>query len=99
MASRPQLHEKFKELTKNVYFRPPESERMKYPCILYDYSKVDTQHANNGLYHMMKGYKVTVIDENEDSEIPDKILAMPYCKFDRPYMADNLNHWVFTLYY
>jgi hypothetical protein len=29
----------------------------------------------------------------------DDILALPYCQFDRSYVSDNLNHFVFTLYF
>lgn len=101
MVRRLQLHEELCTLlnSRNVYFRPPASEKMKYPCILYDLSKMDTEHANNKPYTIDKAYRLTVIDEDEDSEIPDKVAMLSRCKFDRAYMADGLNHWVFTLYY
>jgi hypothetical protein len=40
-----------------------------------------------------------VIDRNPDSELPDKVIELPLCKFDRFYTADNLNHTVFTLFF
>ena len=42
---------------------------------------------------------MTVIDKNPDSEIVGKVSALPNCKFNRAYQKDNLNHYVFTLFY
>ena len=39
------------------------------------------------------------IDEDPDSLFVDKLIALPTCRFVRPYKADNLNHWVFALHY
>lgn len=83
---------------RHTYFNPPSSVRMKYPAIKYSLKSIDTRFANNGLYHNKPSYEVTLIDSNIDNEYVAKILKVPYCKFDRFYIADNLNHWVFTIY-
>lgn len=85
--------------TKNTYFQPPESVQMKYPAIVYSLSGMPSLHANDGVYLIGREYSVTVIDKNPDSRLPEKVAALPTCKFDRHYKADNLNHWVFTLRY
>lgn len=82
-----------------VYFQPPSSVKLVYPCIVYVLERVDIKHADNKPYMSAERYKVTIIDKDPDSEIPDTLLYMPRCKLDRPYTADNLNHWVFSLYY
>lgn len=82
-----------------VYFQPPSSVKLVYPCIVYVLDGVGTKHADNKPYMSARRYKVTIIDKDPDSEIPDMLLNMPQCKLDRPYTADNLNHWVFSLYY
>lgn len=82
-----------------VYFQPPSSVKLSYPCIVYSLDDIDVKKANNRLYLSKKCYRVTVIDEDPDSDIPEKILEMPMCSFDRSYPADNLNHWVFILFY
>lgn len=101
MRSRLELHESLKALLGSgyVYFQPPESVKMTYPCIVYELNNVDTKHANNRPYFNMKNYRITIIDKNPDSAIPELFTAMPLCRFDRSYTANNLNHWVFTLYY
>jgi hypothetical protein len=42
---------------------------------------------------------VTVIDRNPDSEIPDKVAALPMTLFNRWFAADNLHHDVFNVYF
>ena len=102
MADRLNLHEEFCKLlgTRNVYFDAPEKITMAYPAIRYVNSRFNNRKANNKLYMSMKGYEVTIIDGDPDSELREKILErFPYCKFDRSYKSDGLNHYVFTLYY
>lgn len=101
MGQRIDLHEILVDKlgSTNVYYQPPETVKMKYPCIVYSKRKPTTKYANNNQYFNRKSYTVTVIDRNPDSQIPDRIAALPLCSFDRNYVADNLNHDVFTLYY
>lgn len=101
MEKRVQLQELLEDLigSDNVYFQPPESFKLKYPCIIYSRSIYRTQFANDKPYKCQSGYKIIVIDENPDSEIPGKVAALPMCIFDRHYTANNLNHDVYNIYY
>ena len=102
MASRLELHEELCAIlgSRNVYFQPPESVSMNYPCIRYSKSGVHQMRANNKNYKSTNEDEVIAIDTNPDSEISDKILKhFPMCKFDRPYVANNLYHFSLTLYY
>lgn len=83
----------------NVYYQPPESVKMNYPCIVYTYSSNDTRFADDRPYSIVRKYQVTVIDPNPDSSIPDKIATLSKCSLDRVFTASKLNHYVFTLYY
>lgn len=83
----------------DVYFQPPANILLEYPCILYHWDDEATEHADNLPYHRRRRYQVTVIDSDPDSLIPDKIGALPLCTFDRFYTADNLNHYVYKLYF
>lgn len=102
MDKRLALHEELCDLIKsrNVYFQPPASVQMIYPCIKYSISGVDVKSANNRNYKSIKRYEIIVIDEDPDSTLPDLILShFSTCRFDRMYTADNLNHSVLSLYY
>lgn len=84
--------------SKNVYFQPPESVKLQYPCIIYEEARGDTIQANDRNYIYRKAYSVLVIDKDPDSTIPDRIREFPLCASGSPYKVDNLNHWPFTIY-
>lgn len=100
---REELHEKLCELlgSRNCYYQPPSNLEMKYPCIRYELSSIQLDHANNKPYIKHKEYLLIVIDKNPDSEIPDKLLEeFEYCSMNRSsYTADNLHHFPLTLYW
>lgn len=101
MATRPELQQLLVALlgSPNVYFQPPETVVMEYPCIRYNRENMDVEHANNKLYKALTRYQVTYISRKPDDDIPKKILELPLCSYDRFYTADNLNHDVFRLYF
>lgn len=83
----------------NVYFQPPTGFRIQYPCIVYSGDGGDTDYADNIPYIKKRRYQITVIDENPDSDIPDKIGDLRTSKIDRDFVSGNLNHFVYTIYY
>jgi hypothetical protein len=86
--------------SRNVYFNPPADVRMKYDAIRYELSGKDLKRANNKIYKITNQYDGVIITRNPDTDIPDKLLShFEMCSFGRPYTADNLNHYPFTLYY
>ncbi len=101
MQRRLELHEILCGIlgSRYVYFQPPESVKMTYPAIVYSLADMPNVHANDGVYLYGNRYEVIVIDKNPDSEFKDKIIELPTCRFDRSYTSDNLNHFVFSLYY
>lgn len=99
MASRLQLQEMLEGICDNVYFQPPESVRMSYPAIRYELYDIDNKFADNKVYLQDRGYQLTVIDRDPDSEIADLVSRIDGIRFNRFYRADNLNHTVFVLYY
>lgn len=101
MSGRTSLQTIFEELLKsrNVYFQPPASIKMRYPAIVYKLKTIEKRYANNDAYKLLTAYEVVLIDEDPDTEFLAPILKLKYCSFDRFYIADNLNHWVFTIYH
>lgn len=101
MADRPDLQTFFEDLlgSRYVYKDPPESVRMSYPAIKFSRAKIDNTFANNRVYKQDDRYEVIAIYRDPDDELPRKISRLPMCVHDRHYIADNLHHDVFTLYY
>lgn len=95
------LHEVLCDIlgSRNVYFQPPPSLKMKYDCIVYKLDDVDVIHADDTGYIKNRRYSVTYISKEPDSTTWERILELPSCSFVRFYPADNLNHWVLTLYF
>ncbi len=83
----------------HVYFQPPASVGMVYPCIVYHRDSVGTIFADNAPFRTTWRYEVMVIARDPDTDIPDKFLQLPMCVLSRTFVADNLNHYVFSLYY
>lgn len=99
MASRLQLQTLLESITERVYFQPPVNIQMQYPCIIYARDDSQTEFAGNRPYTHTKRYQVTVIDRNPDSELPDKVEELLFCSFSRYFAANNLNHFVFNLFF
>lgn len=97
-----ELHSKLVELlgSDQVYFRDPGKVAMKYPAIVYSTSDIYLEHADDIVYRNTTRYDVTLIDKDPDSDLPDKMIeSFEYCRFSRYFVADNLNHFLFNLYY
>lgn len=102
MASRLNLQKELEEIlgSRNVYFQPPESLKLNYPCIVYSLAGMDKQNANDSMYKGVNRYSVVTIDADPDSTIHIRILEhFPMCSFDRSYISDNMNHNSLSLYY
>ena len=101
MHNRLDLHELLCEVlgSRNVYYSPPATIRMKYPAIVYSRGDIDNKFANDSVYNQSHVYSITVIDDDPDSEIVERMSLIPRCKFDRHFVSDNLNHDTFTIYY
>lgn len=101
MGQRLELQALFETLlgSRNVYFQPPPSLYMSYPCIMYKQDYRETKHANNSPYFDQKRYQVTVISSDPDSDIHDKVAQLPRCSYDRYFTADQLHHYVYNLFF
>ena len=101
MASRLELQAVLEEIlgSKNVYYQPPASVSMRYPSIVYSRDDIENFHADNRVYNQYTVYMITVIDKNPDSCIVKKVSMLPLCSYDRHYVADNLYHDTFILYF
>lgn len=84
---------------KNLYYQPPDGMRVEYPCIIYGLVDMETKYADNNPYTVTKMYKITIIDKNPLSDIVGAVALLPLCKFNRFFAADDLNHFIFKIYY
>lgn len=96
------LHNQLSSISgvKKVYYQPPMSSKLVYPCIIYSFNDFSTSQAANDDYLRFPTYTVTVIDFDVESDIPERLFNTKgdfLVSFDRFFTADNLNHWSFSL--
>ena len=102
MASRVELQSKLEALlgSDHVYFQPPETMKLQYPCIVYELSKKRVPRANDNIYRIHNQYTVTFVGLPADTDMLDRTLhEFQYCAYDRRFISANLYHDVFTIYY
>lgn len=102
MDRRPQLQTMLETLFKrspHVYHQPPASVKLQYPCIVYKMTGIPDDNADNIRYFEHREYQLTVIDTDPDSKLREKVAQLKWCRFVRPYVSDNLYHFVFELNY
>lgn len=101
MANRLDLQSLLEELlgSRNVYYQPPESIKMQYPAIRFSKKNIASTHADDSKYLLRDCYDIIVISRSPDDPVIKKLLALPYCSYDRQYVADNLYHDSLIIYY
>lgn len=102
MDNRLKLQEKLESIigNKNVYFQPPSSFQLSYPCIIYKIGNGKAMYANNMVYNYTHKYDITFISKTPTNSIIDKFLnKFQMCSINTTYISDNLNHYSFTLYF
>ena len=82
-----------------VYFQPPSTVQMSYPCIIYTRDDIDIQHADNVPYKHKRRYLVTVVSMEPDNDIIDALIMLPTAKYGRSYAKDYLNHDTVRLHF
>lgn len=86
--------------SEEVYFQAPESTRMSYPSIVYSLNDINDKYANNKSYKRDYNYTVTLMHEDPDNDIVDKLLdRFDYISLSRVFAIQGLNNYVFSLYY
>lgn len=100
MLTRLELHEELCDIlgSRNVYFQPPASVMMHYPAIVYSLAYVDNRFADNDIYNQNLQYTIIVIDEDPDSIVFERMKKYRRARFNRFYVAEQLNHFVFTIF-
>ena len=99
---RAELGDRLEEIlgSSNVYFEPPETVKLNYPCIIYERSAGDTIFANNKPYRFKVRYTVTAISRKADNPVVEVLaMSLPSIQYDRHFVSDNLHHDVFEVYY
>lgn len=101
MANRMDLHKILCNMldSTNVYFQPPENLKISYPAIVYTLDNIDFLFADDYKYKRINRYTLTFITKDPEPSFVDDILKLDYCNFERSYVIDNLNHFIFEIFW
>ena len=100
LGTRLELHNVLKTYMDNVYFRKPSNQTLKYPCILYRKQDMSIMRANNKLYSSRQLYRITIIEQDPDSAVAERMLQeLQLIDLVDYQEIDNLNHTYLDLYY
>lgn len=100
--TREEFRDKLREFigSNNTYYRPPETVKMSYPCVVYDMDSPHIMRANNRIYGFKNRYSVKFISTDPQwINVEDVLNAFEFCDYDRTYISDRLTHWAFRIYY
>lgn len=82
-----------------IHFQPPESVKLEYPCVLYEFDNYRDFNANDRKHITREKYIVTHIYKDPTQNLRETIMSLfIYVYFDRVFVADNLYHDVYTVY-
>ena len=102
MHNRSELNKKLERLigSSNVYFQPPTSVQLSYPCVIYTLGTGDMKRADDSVYMYTYSYEVTFIYKRPNIDIVEQVLkTFSMSSIYRVYVSDNLNHYAFRIYY
>lgn len=85
--------------SRNVYFQPPENFKMKYDCIVYKRDPRTNLHADNLVFGHRQGWTLTHISTSPVSPTVQALADLPTCRPEQSYVADNLYHNVYHIYF
>lgn len=86
----------------HLYWQPTNNTKLSYPCIIYNYPRLNAVYADNSRYLNYGRYSILIIrtDQDDDRLLKTMLGHFKYCSQDREtYVADNLYHDPLTLYY
>ena len=102
MSRRLELDKRLRAIlgSKNTYFHPPESVKLKYPCFVYELDGIDQKMADNRHYIDQDRYSITYITKDVESDIARTMFnAFPTSSFEDKQSSDGMWHYIFSLYF
>lgn len=99
MKNRLTLHQTLVDIlgSNHVYYNPPESLKLEFPCIVYNISTINSVKADNKNYINYDAYKIIVVSKKVDNPAIRSILELPRTRYVNRYTRDGLYHDVIIL--
>jgi hypothetical protein len=97
------LHQELLDFTGHpAFFQAPSSPSpvLKYPCTVYSLSDIYSLRADDQNYKNQRRYQLTYITKDPTDPLIDEFVDhFKMINFSRHFTSDNLNHYIYDLYY
>lgn len=93
------LRETIQYPSRKIYFQPPENQKISYPCLIYEFTGLNTRYADDRPYSQIPSWNLTYITRDPDDEMILKLAELPQCAMGRPFTSENLYHYPYTMYF
>ena len=80
----------------HLYFQPPETVKLEYPCIIYRLATMTSDYADDDPYRIRIAFDITYITRSPTSNVPSSLVKAHKFAFDRYYVSDNLHHYTYV---
>ena len=83
----------------HVYNQPPESEGLKYPCIIYSFEPPSIERADNYAYIITHRWHIKHIYKNLNQSLFESFLSsFQHITFDNRMVVDSIYNDDYTIY-
>lgn len=79
-----------------LYYQPPETLKMTYPCVRMKCDRFSNIHGDNSKYLKKVTYLFTYITRQVDDPVIHKFADYPGMTYVNNYTSDGLYHWTFS---
>lgn len=98
--TRQDLHMELLTFCPNVYYQPPESIKLTYPCIVYSEETPYVEPADNIKYKVNRRWQIMVITKDPENTLGWTIFnSLSHCTIGRIFNSNNLHHVSLSLYF
>ena len=80
-----------------IIFRPSQTHRLTYPCVVYNLVDLPVSRANDSVYVMAEVYEVSVLSNLPGVVWSTALLSIPGTSFLRNFTHDDVVHDIFRI--
>ena len=86
------VHTELSKIFEHVYYQPPTTLVLKYPCVIYDRSDIQPVYSDNRIYAKYEKYDINILYKSvlDESLVDIVIESMDYVKFKNTTIKESV---------
>lgn len=84
-----------------IHWQPGPDTSLKYPCVLYEFNKVNVLNADDNRYMIWDSYSIThIYKDDKNSKVDEFLHSFEHISLNsRQRIEDGLYHDYYTIFY